>query len=101
MKLKKFSSVASLGIAVVTTGVILSSCTCKIKDEQLAELAELRRNERSLSSDLTTQQNLKTKLESELQSRVKEVKDCGDRLEIVKQRLSIWPNIWPDFTVQP
>jgi septal ring factor EnvC (AmiA/AmiB activator) len=101
MKLKKLRSFASTGLIVVVSGVILSSCTCKVKDDQLSKLAELRRQERTLSSELTAQQNAKAKLDNELNARTAEVKDCHGKLEIVKQRLSVWPNIWSDYTPQP
>jgi len=101
MKIKKFRSVASLGITVLTTGIILSSCTCKIKDEQLAELAELRRKEKAISSEITTQQNLKAKLDREVQARAAEVKNCNERLEVIRQRSSNWPNVWTDNNVKP
>ena len=98
MEIKKLKSVVSAGLVVVVSGVMLSSCTCKVKDDQLAKLAELRRQERSINSDITTQQNTIARLNGELATRTAEVTDCSGKLEIVKQRLAAWPNIWPDWT---
>jgi peptidoglycan hydrolase CwlO-like protein len=101
MKLKKLKSVLMAGVIIVVLGIMLSSCKCKVKDETLATIAELRRQERALSSDLTTQQNTVARLTGELASRTAEANDCSSKLEIVKQRLAAWPNIWPDWTPAP
>ena len=101
MDLKKLKSLTLKSLVIVGAGAILVSCTCKIKDEQLSKLAELRRQERALSSDLTAQQSARTRLNSELTARTAEVNDCNGKLEIVKQRLAAWPNIWPDWTPAP
>ncbi|MDR0926736.1 MAG: hypothetical protein LBO69_03085 [Ignavibacteria bacterium] len=101
MKLKKAVSLASMGLLVVASSIIMSSCTCHINDEQLAKIAELRRQEKSLNSEILSAQSAKAKVEAELKARTQEANDCNSRLEIVKQRLSVWPNVWPDYTVQP
>jgi peptidoglycan hydrolase CwlO-like protein len=101
MKLKKITSFVSMGLLMVSSVIILSSCSCKINEDQLAKLAELRRQEKSLNSEITAEKNAKAKLDNELQSRTNEANDCSAKRDIVKQRLSSWPNIWPDYTVQP
>ena len=101
MKIKKVKSLIHSGIAVVVAGFILSSCTCKIKDDQLAKLAELRRQEKSLNSEIADLQTAKARVDRELQTRTTEYNDCDGRRDIVKQRLSAWPNIWPDYTPEP
>jgi septal ring factor EnvC (AmiA/AmiB activator) len=101
MKFKKTGSLVSLSFLAVSLCIVFSSCSCKITDEQLAKIADLRRQERTLNSEITAQQNAKAKLDGELKSRTAEVNDCNSRKEIVKQRLSVWPNIWPDYTPEP
>ena len=101
MKLKKISSFVATGLIIVAMAALLSGCKCRIKEDQLARLAELRSQERTLNSELTAQQNAKTRLEAELRTRTTELNDCNSIIEIVKQRLSVWPNIWPDYTPQP
>lgn len=102
MKLKKLKSVVATGLIIVVSSIMLSSCgKCKVKDDQLAQLAELRRQERALNSELTTQQNTVARLNGELATRTAEVNDCSSKLELVKQRLAAWPNIWPDWTPAP
>jgi outer membrane murein-binding lipoprotein Lpp len=101
MKIKKIGSLISMGAVVFSAGIILSSCTCKIKEDQLSKIAELRRQEKSLNSDIVDMQNSKAKVDRELQTRTSEYKDCDGRRDIVKQRLSAWPNIWPDYNPKP
>lgn len=101
MKIKKIGSFASICAVVVTSIIVFSSCTCKINDEQLAKLAEMRRTEKSISSEIANQQSAKAKVDRELQVRTSEANECNGRRDIVKQRLSAWPNIWPDYTVEP
>lgn len=87
-----------MGLIIVVSAAFLSSCKCRVKDDQLAKLADLRRQERALSSDVTAQQNTAARLRAELAARTAEVNDCNSKLGIVKQRLDAWPNIWPDWT---
>jgi len=101
MKIKKFMSLIHTGILVIVAGFILSSCTCKIKEDQLSKLAELRRQEKTLNSEIADLQNAKARVDRELQTRTTEYNDCDGRRSIVKQRLSVWPNIWPDYTPEP
>ena len=101
MSLKKTMSLFSLFIAVLVVPTILSSCTCKIKDDQLAKLEELRRQERAINSEISELQNTKSRIDREVSARTSEYNDCDGRREIVKQRLSVWPNIWPDYTPNP
>ena len=101
MKIKKIGSRISMGIIIVCSGLFLTACPCKIKDDQLTKLAELRRQERSLNGEISDLQNTKAKVDRELQTRTSEYNDCNGKRDIVKQRLSVWPNIWPDYTPQP
>ncbi len=101
MKLKKIASLASVGITVIATSLILSSCSCKISEEQLKTLSDLRRQEQAVNADITSLQNEKSKTEREIQARKSEADECNQKRQIVKQRLSSWPNIWPEYTPQP
>jgi outer membrane murein-binding lipoprotein Lpp len=100
MELKKLGSLVSMGIVVLGGTLVLSSCTCKVNEEQLAKLADIRKQEKTLNSEISEQQNAKSKVDRELQARTNEANDCNGRRDIVKQRLSSWPNIWPDYTPQ-
>jgi len=98
MKIKKIGSLISMSIVIVGVGLVLTGCTCKIKDDQHSKLAALRQQERSLQSEIQDAQNTKSRIDRELQTRKSEYNDCDAKREIVKQRLSVWPNIWPDYT---
>ncbi len=101
MKLKKIVSGASFCITILIGSVIITSCSCKITEEQLEKIADLRRQEKTVSSEITSTQNERAKMNKELQARKAEADDCNQKRNIVRQRLSQWPNIWPDYTVQP
>ena len=101
MKIKKIVSSASFYIAVLASSVILTSCSCKITDEQLGKIADLRRQEKSINTEITNVQNERAKLNKELQARKAEADDCNEKRNTVRLRLSQWPNVWPDYTVEP
>ena len=88
MKFKKKSFLFSISL-LICLNFIFSSCTCKIKEDQLAKLAELRRQEKSLNSEIAEKQNTKAKIDKEIQARTAEYNDCNGRREVVKQRLSV------------
>ncbi len=100
MKFKKISSLILL-TAIFSSSVIMTSCSCKVTDEQLAQIAELRRQQKAVSAEITSTQNEKSKMNRELQNRKTEADNCNKKRDIVKQRLNQWPNIWPDYTPQP
>lgn len=101
MKLKKVCSLVCMGATIATSVVVLSSCTCKINEEQLAKIAELRKQEKSLTAEIATENSNRAKINNELQSINSQAKDCDKRLQIVKQRLQEWPNVWPDYSPKP
>lgn len=98
MKFKKIGFLMSTLFVLIATTILLSSCTCKIREDQLAKLAELRRQEKSIGSEISEQQSAKAKIDNELRQVTSEANDCNSRRDIVKQRLSVWPNIWSDYT---
>jgi len=88
MKFKKLRALLSVAIMIAITSVMLTSCKCKIKDNQLERIAELRRQERSLQSEIQDKQNQKSRVDSELNREKSQLDDCNKKLEIVKQRLA-------------
>jgi septal ring factor EnvC (AmiA/AmiB activator) len=58
---------------------------------------ELRASERSLNDDIQKKRDEKAKLESELNARKSELKKCNDEVDYIKQKLAVWPDIWPDW----
>ena len=89
MKFTKLRSFLSAMLMVAICSVMLASCKCKIKDDQLAKIAELRRQEKSLQSEIQEKQSQKARVDAELQSRTNELNDCNKKREIVKQRLAV------------
>lgn len=97
MNLKR--SLAVLGASTLMISFIsLTSCTSMITEEQLAQLQELRKKERQLNTDISTKNAEISKIESELNLRKKDLNNCNKDKDFIQQKLSQWPNVWPDYT---
>jgi septal ring factor EnvC (AmiA/AmiB activator) len=93
---KCFSTVV-LGVAFLLSGLIFSSCSNKITEEQLMQLRELRKQQSSLTESINKKKDEKSRLERELNARKAELKDCQEKTQFVKDKLAKWPDIWPDW----
>ena len=87
-----------IGTVILASTFFLSSCSNKITEEQLARIRELRGQERSLTESIQKKQNEKSSLDRELNARKSEMRDCQKEMDFVKGKLSLWPNVWPDYT---
>jgi len=88
---------AVVAIAAIGTALVLTSCTCKIKDEQLASIRQLRSDEKQLAMDITKAESDGTRIQGELNSRQGEVRNCNQRLVFVQDKKAKWPNVWGDW----
>ncbi|MCE5305124.1 MAG: hypothetical protein ABFD61_04805 [Chloroherpetonaceae bacterium] len=97
MKLKQ--SLLKVGmLLILPIGLMtLSSCSNKITEEQLAQLQELRRQERSLQDGISNKQTELNKIRQEINMRKADLTNCQNELNTIKTRLSQWPDIWPDY----
>ena len=93
-------SKAGMGV-IVASALFLSSCSNKITDEQLAQLKELRKQEKSLTEMIEKKKDQKSKLQKELDARKAELKKCEEEKAFVRDKLAKWPDIWPDYTPEP
>lgn len=96
LKSKWFSRIG-VGALIIAFSLGLGSCSSKITEEQLMTLKELRKEERSLSEQIKKKQDEKSKLEVEIKTRRTELKKCQDEVDFIKQKLALWPDIWPDW----
>ncbi len=85
-------AIASLGLALV-----LTSCGCKIKDEQLAQIRQLRTEEKQIAMDQKKSEADRSRIQSELSNRQGEVRNCTQRLSFVQEKKAKWPNVWPEW----
>lgn len=74
----------------------LTYCTSKITEEQMALIQELKRKEMSLKEEIRSKKASSSELQAELQRRKAAVDNCQERLNFVKEKLSQWPNVWPE-----
>ena len=78
----------------LAASLVAVGCTPKITDEQLAKIRELRSECARLETDIKKAESDKSRLDRELASRQKELKDCEDKKSFVNEKLSKWPNVW-------
>lgn len=83
--------------AAFGAALVLTSCTCHIKEEQQAMINQLRTEERQLNDDIAKADKDKSRIGSELASRQGEVRKCNERKAFVQDKMGRWPNIWPDW----
>ena len=87
------------GVAVLSlcgAFVFAASCTPKITQEQLNELKELKRREAMLNDDIRKKESDLSRLRSEIAARKRELDKCNEDKAFVEEKLSKWPNVWPD-----
>lgn len=94
--MKKWNG-AVVALATLSTALVLTSCTCKIKDEQLAQIRQLRTDEKQLAMDIQKSESDRSRIQGELNSRQGEVRNCNQRLSFVQEKKAQWPNVWPDW----
>jgi hypothetical protein len=97
MRLKSLVSTLGISSAILLSSFLLTDCTCKISDEQKAQINELRSKERSLADDIAKKEKQSARIKDELNARASEFKKCDDEKEFVKGKLADWPNVWPDY----
>ncbi|MBI2793424.1 MAG: hypothetical protein HYX66_02085 [Ignavibacteria bacterium] len=77
--------------------LLLTSCTCKIKEEQQAMINQLRTSDKQLTADIKKAEGDKTKILAEVTSRQGEVRRCTEKKAFVQDKMNRWPNVWPDW----
>lgn len=87
--------------AAFGAALVLTSCTCHIKEEQQAMINQLRTEERQLNDDIAKAEKDKSRIGNELASRQGEVRKCNERKAFVQDKMNKWPNIWPDWNPNP
>ena len=100
MQKSNFLSATGIGTLVIAGGLFFASCAPKITDEQLAQLKDLRKQEKNLTEQISKSKAEKSKLEGELNARKAELKRCDDEVSFIKSKLATWPDIWPDWKPQ-
>ncbi|OGU40101.1 MAG: hypothetical protein A2X61_06850 [Ignavibacteria bacterium GWB2_35_12] len=98
MNFRRIISGLSITSVILSTVFIMSSCTPKITEEQMMQLKELRNKEKSLTEMISRKKQEKKNLEAEVNARKAELKKCQDDKAFVTEKLSQWPNCWPDYT---
>ena len=83
------------GVSVLFVAFLLTDCTSKITQDQLAKMEDLRRREANLKSNISKVDSEISALRNELKSLQSEVDKCNKDTEFVNGKLRNWPNVWP------
>lgn len=97
MNYKSLISTIGMCSALFASSLFMTNCTPMVTEEQLLQLQDLRKKEKTLTGDISAKQVEIQKLEKELNARKAEVDNCNKDREFVKQKLAQWPNVWPDY----
>lgn len=95
------SLIRSLCISgLLAATVVVVGCSNKITDEQMQQIKELQRREASLNDEIGKRQRDVSQLQSEVNARNSDMNKCTEKRTFVQNKLSSWPNVWPDYTEQ-
>jgi septal ring factor EnvC (AmiA/AmiB activator) len=94
----KAKHLLTVGGFVVAVGLLSSCGAAKITDEQKTQIAELRRQQASLNEKIKLRQSEVARLEREIGDRERAVAKCNEEKTALEERLSKYPNSWPDYT---
>ncbi len=86
-----------IGAIALTATLFMVGCTPKVTEDQLSKLRELRAESARLSTEIQKKDAEKVRLDAELARRRSEAKECADKLAFVQDKISKWPNVWPDY----
>jgi len=101
MKFQRLISGLALPTIVIGVALMASSCRPMLTPEQLQELKDLRAKEKSLTEQIQVKKGEIKKIKGEIGARESELKNCTEKSDFVKQKLSQWPNVWPDWQPEP
>jgi outer membrane murein-binding lipoprotein Lpp len=88
-------------LAAFGAALLLTSCTCKIKEEQQAMINQLRTSEKQLQADLKKAEGDKAKIAQEVSARQGEVRRCNEKKAFVSDKLAKFPDVWPGWDPNP
>ena len=92
---------SSMLAAAFGTALLITSCTCTIKEEQQAMINKARTDEKQLQADIAKAEGDKSRITSELNNRQAEVRRCAEQKAFVQDKLNKWPDFWPDWDPTP
>jgi outer membrane murein-binding lipoprotein Lpp len=88
-------------VLVVASATVLTSCSSKITEEQLATLRDLRAQEQTLNQQIRQKEGERDRLQGEVNARRAELDRCNQNIQFVQGKLAQWPNVWPDWQDTP
>ncbi|MBS1903400.1 MAG: hypothetical protein JSS75_06845 [Bacteroidetes bacterium] len=83
-------------VAAAAVAATLSSCSNKATEEQMKTLHELDQRRDGLVQDLDRAKNTLRDAQGKLAAQDRDLADCQQQTQAVRDGLAQWPNIWPD-----
>ena len=100
--IRKRTLQAVVAIGAVAASIAIAGCAGKkITDDQMTQLQERKREIASLENNIKDNDAEKARLNSELQDELAQAQKCNDDINFVKDKLSRWPDCWPDWHPAP
>ncbi len=100
MNFRKIGKALGIPTAAIGIALLASSCRPMVTPEQLQTLKSQREQKASLTEQIAAQKKEASKIKSEIGARKAELKKCQEDSDFIKQKLSQWPNVWPDYNPQ-
>lgn len=97
MRFKGFLYGIGMSSIAVLLSLSLTNCTCKISEQDYNKLQDLRKEEKTLISEISKKKDEKSSVDRELKARQGELNKCKEDMDFVQKKLSQWPNVWPDY----
>jgi peptidoglycan hydrolase CwlO-like protein len=88
-------------VLVMASATVLTSCSSKITEEQMATLRDLRDQEQKINQQIRQMEGERDRLQGEVNARKAELDRCNQNIQFVQGKLAQWPNVWPDWQDTP
>ena len=88
-------------LVIATASLTVGGCASKITQEQLTELQNLKQQESTLRTQVSSKEQEKNRLQAEVTARRTELNQCNTNRQFIEGKLATWPDVWPDWKDAP
>ncbi|MDT3740773.1 MAG: hypothetical protein RO257_14880 [Candidatus Kapabacteria bacterium] len=98
MKFTKVVATVGVSSLILASSLSFTGCTPMITEQQMNRLQDLRNKEKQINAEISAKESEIPKIETEINARQSVLSDCNKDKDFIMQKLSQWPNVWPDYT---
>lgn len=98
MKFTKIAAIVGASALMLASSLSFTGCTTMITEQQMNRIQDLRKKEKQINAEISAKESEIPKIESEINARQSVLADCNKDKDFIMQKLSQWPNVWPDYT---